>query len=85
MQLNFWEEKQRELVTSMVDYNLGTLTDLIQTKAIDLSPAYQRRFRWDEIRQSKLIESFLMNVPVPPVFLKKIDTVSIQSLMENKE
>ncbi|WHU49868.1 DUF262 domain-containing protein [Gordonia sp. L191] len=32
-------------------------------------PEYQRRHRWDEGRKSRLIESFLMNVPVPPVFL----------------
>jgi hypothetical protein len=40
--VNFWEEKQRELVTSVVDYNLSTLTDLIVSEAIDLSPQYQR-------------------------------------------
>jgi hypothetical protein len=32
-------------------------------------PEYQRRHRWDSGRKSRLIESFLMNVPVPPVFL----------------
>src|SRR6266581_4900545 len=32
-------------------------------------PEYQRRHRWDNGRRSRLIESFLMNVPVPPVFL----------------
>jgi Protein of unknown function DUF262 len=32
-------------------------------------PEYQRRHRWDEGRKSRLIESFLMNVPVPPIFL----------------
>ena len=32
-------------------------------------PEYQRRHRWDKGRKSRLIESFLMNVPVPPVFL----------------
>ncbi|RAO05026.1 DUF262 domain-containing protein [Micromonospora noduli] len=32
-------------------------------------PEYQRRHRWDNGRKSRLIESFLMNVPVPPVFL----------------
>jgi hypothetical protein len=53
----FWQAKQRELVTSVVDYNLSTLADLIETKRIDLSPAYQRRFRWDARRQSLLIES----------------------------
>ncbi|WP_344831731.1 DUF262 domain-containing protein [Actinocorallia longicatena] len=32
-------------------------------------PEYQRRHRWSDGRKSRLIESFLMNVPVPPVFL----------------
>ncbi len=82
--INFWEKKQRELVTSTVDYNLGTLTDLIQTKAIDLSPSYQRRFRWDEARQSKLIESFLMNVPVPPIFLNE-DRYGQYSVIDGKQ
>jgi hypothetical protein len=71
--VDFWLRKQRELVTSTVDYNLGTLSDLIDSKTIDLSPRHQRRFRWDPVRQSRLIESFLMNVPVPPVFLNEDD------------
>lgn len=36
-------------------------------------PEYQRRHRWDATRQSRLIESFLMNVPVPPIFLYEYD------------
>lgn len=36
---------------------------------IDLSPFYQRRDRWENMRKSQLIESFIMNIPVPPVFL----------------
>jgi hypothetical protein len=36
-------------------------------------PEYQRRHRWDDGRKSRLIESFLMNVPVPPVFLYEYD------------
>jgi hypothetical protein len=35
----------------------------------NLRPEYQRRLRWDAKKKSKLIESFIMNVPVPPVFL----------------
>ncbi|TBW12672.1 DUF262 domain-containing protein [Azotobacter chroococcum subsp. isscasi] len=38
-----------------------------------LDPEYQRRHRWSVERKSKLIESFLMNVPVPPVFLYERD------------
>jgi hypothetical protein len=36
---------------------------------MDLRPFYQRRPRWDAKGQSRLIESFIMNIPVPPVFL----------------
>ena len=82
--LEFWEKKQRELVTSVVDYNLQGLTDLVTDKAIDLNPAYQRRLRWDDVRQSKLIESFLMNVPVPPVFLNE-DEYGAYSVIDGKQ
>lgn len=71
--VNFLEKKQRELLTSTIDYNLDSLTNLISKRVIDLAPKYQRRFRWDEVRKSKLIESFLMNVPVPPIFLNEDD------------
>lgn len=38
-----------------------------------LQPFYQRRKRWDDKRKSKLIESFIMNIPVPPCFLYESD------------
>jgi len=40
---------------------------------MDLRPFYQRRLRWDPSRQSKLIESFIMNIPVPPLFVYEAD------------
>jgi hypothetical protein len=82
--VDFWEKKQRELVTSVVDYNLNTLADLVNSNDIDVSPKYQRRFRWDEERQSKLIESFLMNVPVPPIFLNE-DSYGQYSVIDGKQ
>jgi uncharacterized protein YlaN (UPF0358 family) len=42
---------------------------LKRTDWINLQPFYQRRLRWDDERKSKLIESFIMNIPVPPCFL----------------
>ena len=42
-------------------------------KRYKLDPEYQRRHRWDNQRKSRLIESFLMNIPVPPVFLYERD------------
>lgn len=83
-EVGFWEQKQRELVTSTVDYNLGALADLVSSGTIELSPGYQRRLRWDRVRQSLLIESFLMNVPVPPIFLNE-DSYGNYSVIDGKQ
>ena len=40
---------------------------------MEVRPFYQRRLRWDAVRQSKLIESFIMNIPVPPLFVYEAD------------
>ncbi|MFO7665522.1 MAG: DUF262 domain-containing protein [Desulfobacterales bacterium] len=40
---------------------------------MQIRPFYQRRDRWDRERQSQLIESFIMNIPVPPLFLYEKD------------
>jgi hypothetical protein len=63
---------------------LGRRAETAPSKTIDLSPRYQRRFRWDEVRQSKLIESFLMNVPVPPIFLNE-DRYGKYSVIDGKQ
>src|SRR5438132_9955067 len=70
----FWANKQKDLVTSTVDYNLSTLAELISDETIDLNPTHQRRLRWNLTKQSKLIESFLMNVPIPPIHACPVDT-----------
>ena len=41
-------------------YNRGDLV---------LDPPYQRLFRWDDISQSQLIESILIGIPLPPIFV----------------
>ena len=56
------------------DFLLPNLIDMFRTHmTLEVSPFYQRRVRWDVGRKSKLIESFLVNIPVPPVFLYEND------------
>lgn len=69
--LERFNEAQRQLVVQTADLPLGTLAEMVGTGAIDLSPSFQRRERWDTTKQSALIESFLLNVPVPPVYLSE--------------
>ncbi|MGD0953435.1 MAG: DUF262 domain-containing protein [Methanotrichaceae archaeon] len=66
-----WKSKEREIFTSTIEYSLPSLARLIERKKINLVPKYQRRYRWDTKRQSKLIESFIMRVPIPPIYLNE--------------
>ncbi|MFB6855874.1 DUF262 domain-containing protein [Streptomyces sp. NPDC056341] len=79
-----WEQGQRDLVTQVIDYTLGTLSDLVKEAFIDLEPEYQRRDRWDLIRKSRLIESFLLNIPIPPIFLNE-DEYGQYSIIDGKQ
>lgn len=64
-----FRDAQSKLVVQTADLPLATLAQMVENKAIDLQPGFQRRERWSPEKQSALIESFLLNVPVPPVYL----------------
>lgn len=83
------------IVTESARYSLaGILSMLRETITADdgsktearykLDPEYQRRHRWNIQRKSRLIESFLMNVPVPPVFLYECDLARYE-VMDGKQ
>ena len=66
----FFERGRLRVVQDRNDFFLPHVVDFIEgRKWGNLQPEYQRRLRWDNKKKSKLIESFIMNVPVPPVFL----------------
>lgn len=66
-------DAQNNLVIQHSDFSLRALHDMAIDGSIDLRPHYQRRDRWRVDKQSGLIESFLLNVPVPPVYLSEDD------------
>lgn len=38
---------------------------------LDLAPAFQRDYVWDNVRKSRLIESILLNIPLPMFYLSR--------------
>jgi len=56
-----------EILTYPADYTLEVLVDKWHKKLITV-PEEQRQFVWSQAQSSKLIESFLMGLPVPPVY-----------------
>lgn len=65
---------QDSLLFQAADLSLASLGQMVETNAIDIAPSYQRRHRWPAEKQSALIESFLLNIPVPPIYLAEDET-----------
>lgn len=52
-------------------FSIQQLIDLIKAGDLELSPAFQRNFVWDKTRQSRLIESILLGLPLPSMYLSQ--------------
>ena len=57
-----------DLVSSPNDFNTKTLVDFIDSGVVNI-PGFQRNFIWDVKRASRLIESIIVGLPVPQIFL----------------
>jgi len=60
--------RQYEIISSANDFNILTLFNFIESGVIEI-PGFQRNYIWDQKRASKLIESFIIGLPVPQIFL----------------
>jgi uncharacterized protein with ParB-like and HNH nuclease domain len=57
-----------DILSSPNDFNIQTIFNLMDSKVIEI-PGFQRNYIWDIKRASKLIESFIIGLPVPQIFL----------------
>lgn len=57
------------IITEQARYPLPQIADMVESDKYELNPVFQRRPRWSAEKQSRLIESLIMNVPIPPIFL----------------
>jgi hypothetical protein len=59
----------RRLITQPYDLAVTDLANQIDAERLHLQPVYQRRYVWDNRKASKLVESLLINVPIPVCYL----------------
>ncbi len=62
-------EERRRVDFDSYDITVQQLVSMVAENQIDVAPAYQRRFRWDAPRQSQLIESVFLGIPIPNLFM----------------
>lgn len=65
------EEKSRKIFRDSYQMSIGELINLYRDGELDIHPEFQRVFRWNDFQKTKLIESIMLNIPIPPIFVSQ--------------
>jgi hypothetical protein len=63
------QSAQRFVKTDAYQMSIGEIVRMYEDHEIIVDPEFQRLFRWDNSQKSKLIESILLGIPLPPIFV----------------
>jgi len=66
-------EKRNTLKTDRLDMSFGELMNMFDDGDLFITPEYQRAFRWSPYQQTRFIESVLLGIPIPPIFVAEDD------------
>src|SRR5262249_35129771 len=55
--------------TQAIDFSFNELADMHAAGELIIDPDFQRMFRWPEGSQARFIESLILELPIPPIFL----------------
>jgi uncharacterized protein with ParB-like and HNH nuclease domain len=62
-------EQKRKVDFNTYDISVKELISMVSDSIIDIAPDYQRQFRWNPERQSELVESIFLGIPVPSLYM----------------
>lgn len=60
---------RNSLTTDRMDMSFGEIMNMYEQGEIIISPEFQRLFRWTPEQKTKFIESILLGIPIPPIFV----------------
>lgn len=63
------DSHRRAVDTEYFDLSIREIVRMVEDLEINVVPSYQRQFRWDDDTQSELIESLLLGLPIPAIFV----------------
>lgn len=75
------EEKKTYFRTDSYSMSIGELVNMYKTKELTINPEYQRLFRWTYGQKVRLIESLMLGIPLPTIFIFQ-DENSIWELVD---
>ena len=62
-------EARRKIATDGYPMSIGEITNLYRDGELIIRPQFQRFFRWSELQKSRLVESLLLGIPLPSIFV----------------
>jgi len=64
-------EHSKEVHTTEMKMSIGEIINLYRDEELIIRPEFQRLFRWEIDQKSRLIESILIGIPIPPIFVQQ--------------
>ncbi len=65
------EARRAEIRSDGYSMSIGELISLYRDGELDIHPEFQRFFRWSDEQKSRLIESILLGIPIPSIFVSQ--------------
>jgi hypothetical protein len=65
------DKMRQEIRSDHYSMSIGEWISLYENEEIDIHPEFQRFFRWTSSQKTSLIESILLGIPIPPIFVSQ--------------
>lgn len=62
-------KESSQIRTDSYPMSIGELINLYRDEELDVHPEFQRVYRWSDSQKTRLIESILLGIPIPPIFV----------------
>lgn len=70
-------DQSSSIQSSKVTYSVRELNSMYKEEELDIKPDFQRAYRWSEKQKSSLIESILLDIPLPSIFVAQNEDNSL--------
>ncbi|MBN1609916.1 MAG: DUF262 domain-containing protein [Polyangiaceae bacterium] len=67
------DSKISRVRTRALDVSFNELYDMHESKELIINPDFQRLFRWSEAKQSQFVESLILELPIPPIYVIEVE------------
>lgn len=65
------DKKRADIHSDNYSMSIGELISIYEENELDIHPEFQRFYRWTDYQKSRLIESLLLGIPIPPIFVSQ--------------